>query len=77
MSEALDLSLREQAAAIAAGEVDAAELLEATLARIEERNPALNAVVEIFPERSREMLAAAPAGPLHGVPIVIKDEWPL
>ena len=69
--------LRAQAAAIAAGEVDPAELLEATLARIEERNPALNAVVETFPERSREMLAAAPDGPLHGVPVVIKDEWPL
>jgi aspartyl-tRNA(Asn)/glutamyl-tRNA(Gln) amidotransferase subunit A len=77
MSEPLDLSLREQAAAIAAGEVDAGELLQACLERIEERNPALNAVVETFPERSREMLAAAPAGPLHGVPIVIKDEWPL
>lgn len=77
MSEALDLPLREQAAAIAAGEADAAELLEATLRRIEERNPALNAIVETFPERSREMLAAAPRGPLHGVPIVIKDEWPL
>jgi Asp-tRNA(Asn)/Glu-tRNA(Gln) amidotransferase A subunit family amidase len=77
MSEPLDLSLREQAAAIAGGEVDAGELLEACLERIEERNPALNAVVETFPDRSREMLAAAPAGPLHGVPIVIKDEWPL
>jgi Asp-tRNA(Asn)/Glu-tRNA(Gln) amidotransferase A subunit family amidase len=77
MSEALDLPLREQASAIAAGEVDASELLEATLTRIEARNPAINAVVETFPERSREMLAAAPAGPLHGVPVVIKDEWPL
>jgi aspartyl-tRNA(Asn)/glutamyl-tRNA(Gln) amidotransferase subunit A len=75
--KAQDLSLREQAAAIAAGEVDPAELLDATLARIEERNPALNAIVETFPERSREMLAAAPPGPLHGVPVVIKDEWPL
>jgi Asp-tRNA(Asn)/Glu-tRNA(Gln) amidotransferase A subunit family amidase len=74
---ALDLTLRGQAAAIAAGEADAAELLEAALARIEERNPAINAVVETFPERSREMLAAAPRGPLHGVPVVIKDEWPL
>jgi aspartyl-tRNA(Asn)/glutamyl-tRNA(Gln) amidotransferase subunit A len=73
----LDRSLRDQAAAIAAGEADASELLEATLARIAERNPALNAVVETFPERSREMLAAAPDGPLHGVPVVIKDEWPL
>jgi Asp-tRNA(Asn)/Glu-tRNA(Gln) amidotransferase A subunit family amidase len=73
----LDRSLRDQAAAIAAGEADAGELLEATLERIAERNPALNAVVETFPERSREMLAAAPDGPLHGVPVVIKDEWPL
>jgi Asp-tRNA(Asn)/Glu-tRNA(Gln) amidotransferase A subunit family amidase len=73
----LDLGLRAQAAAISSGEVDPGELLEAALARIEERNPALNAVVETFPERSREMLAAAPPGPLHGVPIVIKDEWPL
>ena len=77
MSEALDLSLREQAAAIAAGEADPGELLEATLERIAARNPALNAVVETFPERSQEMLAAAPEGPLHGVPVVIKDEWPL
>jgi Asp-tRNA(Asn)/Glu-tRNA(Gln) amidotransferase A subunit family amidase len=74
---ALDLSLRGQAAAIAAGEVDPAELLDAALARIEERDPAINAVVATFPERSREMLDAAPDGPLRGVPVVIKDEWPL
>ena len=74
---ALDLSLRAQAAAIAAGEADPAELLDATLARIEQRNPAVNAVVETFPEHSRAMLEAAPNGPLRGVPVVIKDEWPL
>jgi Asp-tRNA(Asn)/Glu-tRNA(Gln) amidotransferase A subunit family amidase len=73
----LDLSLRAQAAAIAAGELDPGELLDATLARIEERNPAINAVVETFPERSRQMLESAPKGPLHGVPVVLKDEWPL
>jgi len=77
MSAGLDLTLSGQAAAIAAGELDPAELLEEALARIEQRNPALNAIVETFPERSREMLASAPAGPLHGVPVVIKDEWPL
>jgi aspartyl-tRNA(Asn)/glutamyl-tRNA(Gln) amidotransferase subunit A len=77
MSAVLDLGLRDQAAAIAAGDADPAELLEAALDRIEQRNPAINAVVETFPERSREMLAAAPPGPLHGVPVVIKDEWPL
>lgn len=74
---ALDLSLRGQAAAIAAGEADSGELLDAALERIAQRNPAINAVVETFPERSREMLAAAPEGPLRGVPVVIKDEWPL
>lgn len=74
---ALDLPLREQAAAIAAGDLDPAELLDATLARIDERNPAVNAIVETFPEHSREMLASAPQGPLRGVPVAIKDEWPL
>jgi len=77
VSSGLDLGLRAQAAAVAAGDVDSGELLDATLARIDERNPALNAVIETFPERSREMLAAAPEGPLRGVPVVIKDEWPL
>jgi len=77
VTAALDLGLRAQAAAIAGGEVDPGELLDAALARIEQRNPALNAVVETFPERSGEMLAAAPEGPLRGVPVVIKDEWPL
>ena len=52
----IDLSLRGQAAAIAAGDADPSELLDEALARIEERNPELNAVIETFPERSREML---------------------
>jgi len=73
----LDEPLRDQAAAIASGDADASELLTETLARIDARNAELNAVVEVFEERSREMLAGAPRGPLHGVPVVIKDEWPL
>src|SRR4051795_2814 len=74
---ALDLSLREQAAGIASGEFDAGELLDDCLARIEERNPDLNAIVATFPDQSREMLENAPDGPLRGVPVIIKDEWPL
>jgi Asp-tRNA(Asn)/Glu-tRNA(Gln) amidotransferase A subunit family amidase len=73
----LDLHLREQAAQIASGELDPGELLEACLTRIEERNPDLNAVVATFPDQSREMLEQAPDGPLRGVPVLIKDEWPL
>src|SRR6478672_1129670 len=73
----LDRPLSEQAAAISAGEADPGELLDETLARFEERNPELNAIVATFPEESREMLRSAPDGPLRGVPIVVKDEWPL
>jgi len=74
---ALDLPLREQAAQIDTGELDPGELLDSCLARIEERNPDLNAVVATFPDESRRMLAEAPKGPLYGVPVLIKDEWPL
>jgi aspartyl-tRNA(Asn)/glutamyl-tRNA(Gln) amidotransferase subunit A len=73
----LDSPLREQASALAAGETDPADLLDAAMARIEERNPAVNAIVDTFPEESRRMLAEAPRGPLFGVPVAIKDEWPL
>ena len=75
MSHPQDLPLREQAAAIRTGELDPGELLDATLARIEERNGDLNAVVATFPEESRRMLEAAPDGPLRGVPVGIKDEF--
>ncbi|MEA2308561.1 MAG: aspartyl-tRNA(Asn)/glutamyl-tRNA(Gln) amidotransferase subunit [Thermoleophilaceae bacterium] len=77
MSHPQDLSLREQAAAVAAGELDARELLSATLARIAERDGELNSVIATFPEQSEEMLASAPRGPLHGVPIAVKDMYTL
>jgi aspartyl-tRNA(Asn)/glutamyl-tRNA(Gln) amidotransferase subunit A len=72
-----DLPLREQAAAVASGELDAAELLSATLERIQERDPALNSVVDTFPDESERMLREAPPGPLHGVPVAVKDMWRL
>ena len=77
MSALLDRTLREQAAAVASGDADPAELLDAALVRIEERNPSVNAIVETFPEQSRRMLGEAGRGPLYGVPVAIKDEWPL
>jgi aspartyl-tRNA(Asn)/glutamyl-tRNA(Gln) amidotransferase subunit A len=70
-----DLPLRDQAAAITAGQLDPADLLAATLERIEERNPALNAVVATFADESELMLAEAPDGPLHGVPVAVKDQF--
>jgi Asp-tRNA(Asn)/Glu-tRNA(Gln) amidotransferase A subunit family amidase len=47
-----DLSLCEQARAIAAGQLDATELLEATLARIEERDDPLNSIADSFASES-------------------------
>ena len=77
MSHPQDLPLREQAAALRSGDLDATELLDATLARIEERNPALNCVVATFREESVRMLTEAPDGPLRGVPIAVKDQFQL
>jgi Asp-tRNA(Asn)/Glu-tRNA(Gln) amidotransferase A subunit family amidase len=72
-----DLPLREQARAIDAGELDATELLESTLSRIAERNDRINAIVDRFADESARMLSEAPEGPLHGVPIAIKDQFAL
>ena len=77
MSHPQDLSLREQAAAVASGALDSGELLQATLERIEERDGPFNSVVVRFPDEARAMLADAPPGPLHGVPVVVKDMFQL
>ncbi|GAA1920347.1 amidase [Nocardioides marmoribigeumensis] len=71
-----------QATAVAAGEVSAAALLEATLARIEQVDPTLHAFTVVAADAARAEAAARdaaqaagePLGPLHGVPVAIKDE---
>jgi amidase len=71
----------ELAAMIRDGEVSSREVVQAHLDRIEEVNPALNAIVRLMPEQA---LAAAEAadrivgdgstlGPLHGVPFTVKE----
>ena len=77
MSHPQDLPLSEQAALVSSGELDPVELLNATLERIEERDGALRSIPVRFPDESRRMLAEAPRGPLHGVPIGIKDMFQL
>ena len=59
------------------GDLDAAEMLGLTLARIGERDQQLNSTPVVFPDSSRAMLADAPAGPLHGVPVTVKDMFAL
>lgn len=68
------------AAAIRGKQVSAREATDAVLARIEEKNPHLNALVEVRPEEARkqadqrdaELARGDVRGPLHGVPVSIK-----
>lgn len=56
------------------GEVTSRELVEASIARIEERNPALNAVINRrFEEALAESDAVDRSAPLAGVPFLVKD----
>ena len=61
-------------ALVAAGEVTPTELLDAALAAVEARNPALNAVVLMQEGVARKAIAdGLPQGPFRGVPFLIKD----
>ncbi len=63
------------------GDLRATDLVEATLDRIAARDDEINAFVHVARERAREAARAAdeavaagePVGPLHGVPVAIKD----
>lgn len=56
------------------GEVKTEELLDAAIARVEERNPAVNAVVTRLYDEARAAIAAGlPSGPFTGVPYLLKD----
>ncbi len=55
------------------GDVSPKELLEDAIERIEERNPALNAVVHTMYDRAKAKADDLPDGPLKGVPFLVKD----
>lgn len=55
------------------GEVSAAEVVEAAIARTEAVNPKINAVVERLYDRARAAAASGLEGPLAGVPWAVKD----
>ncbi|MCD4532882.1 amidase [Nocardioides sp. cx-169] len=62
------------AAAIRSGEVSAREVVERAVARIEEHDAVLGCVVsERFERALAEVDAGLPPGPLHGVPLLVKD----
>ena len=75
------MSLSDLADALAARELSAVEVMEATVARAERLQPVLNCFISLEAGRALEEAAAADAvlargvapGPLHGVPIAHKD----
>lgn len=71
MAELHDLTALEQGAAIRAGEVSSAELVEHHLARID--GEPYGAFVTVTPERARAARVPTSPGPLAGVPTAIKD----
>lgn len=81
MSDPTTLTIAEAARAIERRELSPVDLCEAYLARVERLNPALNAYVTVTASRAREDAARAAAeivhggyrGPLHGIPIGLKD----
>jgi amidase len=74
-------SATDLAAAIRRREVGCVEVMEAHLARIEAVNPVLNAIVTLDAELAlrgavaadRALAGAGERGPLHGLPIAVKD----
>lgn len=80
-SEFAYISAAETARRIRTREVSPVEVVEAAIARIEARNPSLNALIYLGFEDARreakraeaEVMGGGPLAPLHGVPAAIKD----
>ncbi len=77
----VELALTEAAALVERKEVSPVELVDACLERIARTNEVLRAYISVYEEEAREVARAAEAmiraghrlGPLHGVPIALKD----
>ncbi|MFN3792975.1 amidase [Massilia sp.] len=79
----LDAGVREQQAQMAAGKLTSSSLVQQYLARIDaidKAGPRLNAVIETNPDAlriaadmDRERAAGKVRGPLHGIPVLLKD----
>ena len=68
------LDATAQAALVHDGEMTPSELVDAAIARIEARNPALNAVIIPLFDKARAAAAGPlPDGPFRGVPFLLKD----
>jgi aspartyl-tRNA(Asn)/glutamyl-tRNA(Gln) amidotransferase subunit A len=81
MAELTSLTIAAAADAISRGELSPVDLTEAYLARIERLDPAINAYITVTAEIARakarlvagELAAGKHRGPLHGIPVALKD----
>ena len=81
MSDLLSLSLTQLSAEIRAGRVSPVEATEACLRRIEAQDGTLNSFITVTADsalaeahaRAEELAAGRWRGPLHGVPLALKD----
>jgi len=75
------LTLTEAARRIRSGSVTSLQLVDACLSRIQTYNPKLNAFITVLKEQAREQARQRDAeqkagklrGPLHGIPVALKD----
>ncbi len=81
MTELTNLSIAEASDMLRKRRVSSRELTEATLARIEQTEPVVHAYVQVLAERARRVAGHADReiaqgrwrGPLHGIPLGMKD----
>src|SRR2546423_6232158 len=76
----VEASITQLQAAMAAGQLSARELVQGYLNRIQQLNPTLHAVIETNPNAiaiavglDNERKSGHVRGPLHGIPILVKD----
>ncbi len=83
--EVYEATIPQLQTAMTRGEVTAVQLVDAYLARIaayDHQGPALNAMIRLNP-KARDQAAAldaerrtkGPRGPLHGIPVILKDNY--
>lgn len=75
------MTISQAARALRAGQVSSSELTQASLARIHAWNPRLNAMIAVLEDSAlslartadEQLRAGTDMGPLHGIPIAVKD----
>lgn len=83
--EVAELPIADEQKAMSEGRVSSKALVQAYLNRIEafdQRGPRLNALITLNPNAlreaealDRERAAKGPRGPLHGIPVIVKDNY--